>query len=107
MALLSYTKLRATIGPLLVDAAGLSLFLAPLAFPKCLFARHPISRVAGFNLLETLLVLRLTSFLVGSDGNDGGRSHLGSTWRGLLKRRGDRIADKQTEEPGNADTLHA
>ena len=91
---------------LLVDAAGLSLFLAPLAFPECLFACNSISRVAGFNFLETLLVLRLTSLLVGSGGNEGGRSHLGSTWRGLLKRRGEHIDDRQTEETGDADTLH-
>ena len=92
---------------LLVDAAGLSLFLAPLAFPECLFARNSISRVAGFNFLETLLVLRLTSLLaVGSGGNEGGRSRLGSTWRGLLKRRGERIDDRQTEETGDADTFH-
>ena len=77
-----------------------------LAFPECLFARNSISRVAGFNFLETLLVLRLTSLLVGSGGNEGGRSHLGSTWRGLLKRRGERIDDRQTEETGDADTLH-
>ena len=57
VALLSYTKLRDTIGPLLVDAAGLSSFLAPLAFPECLFARHSISRVAGFNLLEIFRLL--------------------------------------------------
>ena len=93
---------------LLVDAAGLSLFLAPLAFPECFFARNSISRVAGFNFLETLLVLRLTSLLpVGSGGNEGGRSRLGSTWRGLLKRRGERIDDRQTEETGDADTFHS
>ena len=70
------------------------------------FARNSISRVAGFNFLETLLVLRLTSHLVASGGNENGRGHLGSTWRGLLKTRGERIADRQTEEIGDADTLH-
>ena len=91
----------------LVDAAGPLLFLAPLASPECLFARNSISHVAVSNFFETLLVLRLAGLLaIGSGGNEGGRSRLGSTWRGLLKRRGERIDDRQTEETGDADTFH-
>jgi hypothetical protein len=96
---------RRAFGKRRTSDAG-SLFRAPLAVPECLLARNSISRVAGFNFLEALLVLRLTSLLVGTGGNEGGRSHLGSTWRGLLKRPGERIADRQTKETGDADTFH-
>jgi len=72
-----------------------------------MFFRTQFDFACSINFLETLLVLRLTSLVaVGSGGHEGGRNRLGSTWRGLLKRRGERFDDRQTEETGDVHSLN-